>query len=53
MDDSGLGWGKLQVSRTSIIIGINKVRGKAADGMTPQENGELVNMGKQHQGRGS
>ena len=43
----------LRPARTAIITGVNKVRGKAEDGMTPQENGELVSMGKQRQGRGS
>ena len=40
------------MSRTIIIIGVNKVRGKVADGMTPQENGELVNMGSSTRGEG-
>ena len=43
----------LRPARTAIITGVNKVRGKAEDGMTPQENGELVSMGKQRQGRES
>lgn len=56
MDDSG--WDEASYrcprpARTAIITGVNKVRGKAEDGMTPQENGELVSMGKQRQGRGS